>query len=1124
MKRSRKMTLALFIAIGIVGLLLIIGSMNVGGDIVRREAAKAVAEVLGADLTIQGVTGNPIRGYRLSDISLKKKEDVLLSAGALGVKVNLMSVFSGNPRLSQVTIDGIEADGEKLAREIAALDLKGEGGEIPVEAVTIRNGKVRTPWGEASIAKTDLVLKADSVKADLDIAMNNVPIKGPINLRKGKDDLELKGLDLKVGDGRISAKGAILPSLSLKGEMEKLDVGQVVQFWPQLPVDGYKGLFSSTISIGGLWNDPVLEGRLSFYGTSLAGYPVQAIDSDWKYGAFRLSLENLKAKALALPLSGRAAFAFAPGKVPSMDILMEGKDASLEELKGTVPALASVKGRVDSFSVAVKGTLATLSGNIDLKADQVEAYGQQLKNTVAHVVFKGSGATIQGSSSLEGGSLALSGSVDQLQRAPRLNVLLKARSIDVGKIIASLPKPPKITPKGSVSADIGVKGSMADPRVDGTVWSDRMAYGEEALNDLNTAFVFHKDRVTLSSARGRWRNIPITGRGTIAGVSKAAPSLDLSFQAAGVNPENFESFFPDLKSYELRGSITAVAQVEGTTAAPEIKLSIQSPRLNFMEQGHVANLSLSTDLALKEGVPKEVNLALKAATAGFAGVGAENLTARIDATKDVVTLSQARASLGKGEIAGTGTVKLHPEASADLDLSFEMKEGDLAAIAKAGKLPYSLGGSLSGKVSVKGKSDNPSIAADFSSPKAVFSGFTFSNLSGALEGNMERMALKKFTASAGGGTITTSGSFNLKKEAPEAILSLTGKGLDVASLTAGLPEAAKFKPSGAFDVNFDGTIAGSASEGKGAVTASSLSIAGLKMTNISYPFTLQGMNLSIANAHASFYGGTVAGKGDMNLAKGAFSQNITVENVDIDPLLQDAAGGLEGHIVGKAKGNLSLTGTMTKGLAFSGKGELHVGEGAVTDFKAVKTAASLYGQSSIRFASVEAPFRLETKRVILENGKATAFPEDSLYKILKASGPIGFDTTLALQCQGNVNIQVLNALFGGVAGALGAGTATSLEDILKGALTGAKSGLEKADFRDVSFNLGGTIEKPSVSNVKIAPAPQAIQQTTPSGTAPTAVEEATAPPKEATGETQKKPENLLEGVIQEGLKNILKKE
>ena len=64
----------------------------------------------------------------------------------------------------------------------------------------------------------------------------------------------------------------------------------------------------------------------------------------------------------------------------------------------------------------------------------------------------------------------------------------------------------------------------------------------------------------------------------------------------------------------------------------------------------------------------------------------------------------------------------------------------------------------------------------------------------------------------------------------------------------------------------------------------------------------------------------MAGKGDMNLAKGAFSQNITVENVDIDPLLQDAAGGLEGHIVGKAKGNLSLTGTMTKGLAFSGKG------------------------------------------------------------------------------------------------------------------------------------------------------------------------------------------------------------
>lgn len=46
MKRSRKMTLALFVAVGIVGLLLIVGSLNIGGDLVKREASQAAATIM----------------------------------------------------------------------------------------------------------------------------------------------------------------------------------------------------------------------------------------------------------------------------------------------------------------------------------------------------------------------------------------------------------------------------------------------------------------------------------------------------------------------------------------------------------------------------------------------------------------------------------------------------------------------------------------------------------------------------------------------------------------------------------------------------------------------------------------------------------------------------------------------------------------------------------------------------------------------------------------------------------------------------------------------------------------------------------------------------------------------
>lgn len=77
MKRSRKMTLALFVAVGIVGLLLIVGSLNIGGDLVKREASQAAATIMGADLAIDSVMGNPLRGYKLYGLHLRKGENVL---------------------------------------------------------------------------------------------------------------------------------------------------------------------------------------------------------------------------------------------------------------------------------------------------------------------------------------------------------------------------------------------------------------------------------------------------------------------------------------------------------------------------------------------------------------------------------------------------------------------------------------------------------------------------------------------------------------------------------------------------------------------------------------------------------------------------------------------------------------------------------------------------------------------------------------------------------------------------------------------------------------------------------------------------------------------------------------
>ncbi|NLB83751.1 MAG: hypothetical protein GX791_05845, partial [Synergistaceae bacterium] len=61
--------------------------------------------------------------------------------------------------------------------------------------------------------------------------------------------------------------------------------------------------------------------------------------------------------------------------------------------------------------------------------------------------------------------------------------------------------------------------------------------------------------------------------------------------------------------------------------------------------------------------------------------------------------------------------------------------------------------------------------------------------------------------------------------------------------------------------------------------------------------------------------------------------------------------------------------------------------------------------------------------------------------------------------------------------AIGGLTAGSLEDALRGILGGAQQGLEKADFRDISFRIGGTVDDPKMSNLKVAPGAAAPQGT-----------------------------------------------
>ncbi|OPZ59147.1 MAG: hypothetical protein BWY88_00826 [Synergistetes bacterium ADurb.Bin520] len=301
-------------------------------------------------------------------------------------------------------------------------------------------------------------------------------------------------------------------------------------------------------------------------------------------------------------------------------------------------------------------------------------------------------------------------------------------------------------------------------------------------------------------------------------------------------------------------------------------------------------------------------------------------------------------------------------------------------------------------------------------------------------------------------------------------VDISGKDLDLAALTAGMPDAKELRIGGKVNASFKGRFAGASGKGEGSITSQSLTVMGLKATALNYPLALEGNTLAGKGGSASFYGGKVSGSGSLDISTMKFSHSAQLSGVDVNGVLQDFTGGLGGKITGLAQGSANVSGTLSPKFALSGKGSAKIGEGAVSGFKGLDIVTKLHGVSGIRYTEVTAPFRLETGRIILEKGtKATAPKNDPLYRFLTAEGPVGPKGALKLQVAGNVNIQIINALAGGALGGL---TAGSLEDALKGVLGGAQKGMEKADFRDISFSVGGTVEKPSVSNLKVAPGAQ----------------------------------------------------
>jgi len=1123
------MLAVLVIGIGILSV------SDIAGDKILSIAAEMVKEKTGLSLSVERIKGNPILGYTLSGLSLDRddgQKQNVFAANELNVKVNFMSVLRAAPRLSLLAVGGVNMDLDKLVDEISKVNLpeSSGGGEIPIDRVSLVNSRFTSKWGSIDVNSAGADIKGTLLAVDVSCAVNGVPVKGNFDTDAQDQAVVVQKLELQVGKGKLTTAGNIdtgsnkdgAVGIDFQGTLKGMDISDVVAFWPDLSSQDYAGNADVDFTIEGAGSNLLITANLDFKGSKIGGYPLESLTSRLRYANMRLSAENVKATTLGIPIEGEFAMAVRDGMVPSVMVKLDGSGVPLSEVAKLYPDLGKVGGKIERFAVDIHGPTDALSGVMELSAPDVILMGKQIKNLAAQVkLAKGDTATVSGKFVLEGAQAYVQGTAKvKGTSGAELDLTANLRDLDVKKVEDLIPDGKKYGFSGLLTADLTIKGKAMAPAIGGSLSSPKFTAEGYTLDKPSLSFAYDKDTFTLRESSGSWDGLPIKANGTVGPLSSKNPNIAMTAQLS-FSPETLKRFVPDVNQYKLKGTINAGVKITGKLPQPKIDLVASSPALSAFGTVDAKNLEVTTALSGDLSKLDKLDLTFKTASLTAGGVGLQDLAATIRKDGQHVKLENVSAKSGSGFATGGGTIALGA-GDARLNLAFDMKQLDLAPLARSGGLGVNLSGLLSGRLEVTGSSSNPDISFKGQAPRVAVEGMAIANLAADVSGNTKSLKINDFKADVGGAPLSATGNLSLT-EPFRADINITGNGLDLASLTGGVPDL-KGQVAGKADVNFSLKSTADGSSGSGSIRSSAVTAFGIKAGNIVLPLALAGNTLKSEGGSLSLYGGKVTNTLVFDLKNMKFTDEINASGVDVNAMAQDASGGLGGKITGK--GNLSsfkITGSMGKTLEYSGSGRFTMGEGSVTGFSGLGLLKTLYGVDGIRYTQVTAPLRLETGRLNIVKGASMTPPaNDPIYRSAKLAedGTVTFDKKLYFVIDADVNFQLINALAGGVAGGveslLKGGSVQNilsggnLESALKGAISGAKDQGKSADFHDVTAKATGTFDNPSISLVKVGPTKQAQQGKQESG--------GQTPPTSAPTTPQVKPadaikEKIIDAVI-----------
>lgn len=742
-------------------------------------------------------------------------------------------------------------------------------------------------------------------------------------------------------------------------------------------------------------------------------------------------------------------------------------------IKSTIPHLLQL---AEIFT----GRKITLPGAVPLNDLQLNSVGGTLDGSEAEAAFdialnglpmKGSfkvsmasGLTIsKGDIETAGGTISVSGSV-----APALNLKAAVGKVQIGGLAALVPQLNSFLVKGRVTADMTVTGSLDNPAAAGTVsFDDGSAMGFPISASTTVAM---KDlKVNLKPLAVNAIGIPTKGE-VFADLGGKTPSIRVNMNTDGpVTAETLRKNLPSLPA-ELSGQVEAVnVAVEGPVNALKGNALIKADKLTF------SGTSVTDTLF----------------EAAFN-------------SKGLITVSGG-SSLAGNPATLKGTVNAGGKEAA-ADVTFSVKDFDLAMLPKIlPSAPANIKGKVNAAFTVKGKGsaitaggriDSQRVSLNdmnvdkinvpvtfqgstvtFKNASLVFMELPVTKVNGAITMGSDNLAFKEMSAVVANGTIKMDSVLKFGKNL-NGIYDLKLNGIDLGSVmnTFG---GASLGASGKLSGGLKGKLSDTDITGDGSLSIPVFSLTGLKFEQIKSSVRLSKMVASLPDFSSKFAGGTIGGNVSVDINKMTYAIGASLQGSQLKTIIEQMAPALGGGLTGTLTGEYKASGKLSP-FTLDGEGSVSSAGGRMYGFKqyqsVVNAVAALHGNKGITYANARIPFANDVSRLTLKDGTViNAEKGDGIYQYIKAKGTFAYAGNLDINVDGSINAMLVNTAASTLSGAMAAGGTAALltggaggiAGLISGGIAGASKSWGVNDFRDLTFHIGGSADKPRIGSFKV---------------------------------------------------------